>query len=166
MSELSPVYEGKVAYEGLFDFKDVYRFLYEWFKSYDYLVLEKKYSEKIKAEGKDVGIEWLCLRKISDYFRFRVKITIRILHMATVELARGGTKIKKDKGEMEIKFNSFLERDWENRWEVNPVTKFFRGIYDKYIITSRIEAYEDRLVTEVDEVIAQAKSFLALEGRR
>ena len=166
MSELSPVYEGKVVHAGIFDFKEIYGFLYEWFTSYEYVVLEKKYSEKIKAQGKDVEIEWLCLRAISDYFRFRIKIKIRVLGMTTVELVKGGTKIKKNKGEIEIKFGSYLERDYENKWESNPISKFLRGIYDKYIIKSRIEAYEDRLGTEVDEVIAQTKSFLALEGRR
>ncbi len=166
MSELSPVYEGKVVHAGVFDFKELYRFLYEWFTSYEYVVMEKKYSEKVKVQGKDIEIEWLCLRKISDYFRFRIKVTIRILGMIAVELARGGVKIRKDKGEIEIKFGSFLERDYENKWETNPVAKFLRGIYDKYIIKSRIDAYEDRLGTEVDEVIAQIKAFLALEARR
>ncbi|MCL6500432.1 MAG: hypothetical protein K6T16_00125 [Candidatus Pacearchaeota archaeon] len=166
MSELSPVLEGKVVHAGIFDFKEIYRFLYEWFISYDYLVMEKKYSEKITPEGKDIEIEWLCLRKISDYFRFRVKITIRIIRMTSVEVMRGDIKTKRDKGEIEIKFGSALERDYENKWESNPITKFFRGIYDKYIIKPRIDAYEDRLATEVEEVVAQAKAFLALEGRR
>lgn len=166
MSELSPIYEGKVTHAGIFDFKDIYRFLYEWFTSYEYVVLEKKYSEKIKPEGKEIEIEWLCLRKISDYFRFRIKLKIRITRMITVEVMRAGVKTTRDKGEIEVKFGSFLEKDYENKWESNPISKFLRGIYDKYIIKTRTEAYEDKLGSEVDEVIAQLKSYLALEGRR
>jgi len=166
MSELSPVYEGKVVHGGIFNFKDVYNFLYEWFTSYQYAVIEKKYSEKIKPEGKDIEIEWVCLRKISDYFRFMIRVGIRVVGLTTVEITRGDVKLKRDKGEIEIKISSYLEKDYEHKWETNPITKFLRGIYDKYIIKSRIEAYEDTLAAEVDEVIAQVKSFLALEGKR
>lgn len=166
MSELSPVYEGKVVHAGIFDFKSFYNFLYDFFTYYQYVVIEKKYSEKIKAEGKDVEIEWLCLRKISDYFRFRIKVGIRILGMTTVEVQRDNIKTKRDKGEIEIKIASFLERDYEHKWETNPIAKFLRGIYDKYIIKTTIESYEDALASEVDEAIAQIKSYLALEGKR
>lgn len=166
MVEISLVYEGKVVHAGIFDFKTFYNYLYDFFTYYQYAVIEKKYSEKIKPEGKDVEIEWLCLRKISDYFRFRIKVAIRILGMVTVEMQRDGIKTKRDKGEIEIKFSSALERDYEHKWETNPISKFLRGIYDKYIIKTRIEAYEDNLAAEVEEAIAQVKSFLALEGRR
>ena len=166
MVEVSPVYEGKVVHNGIFDFKSLYNFLYDWFSHYNYTVIEQKYSEKIKPDGKEVEILWLCLRKISDYFRFRIKVRIFILGLAGVEAVRDGVKVKRDKGEIEIKFTSFLERDYEHKWEVNPITKFFRGIYDKYVIKSRLESYEDAIFAEVDEAIAQVKSFLALEGRR
>ncbi len=166
MVELTPVYDGKVVHAGIFNFKEVYSLLYDWFTSYEYTVIEKKYSEKIKPEGKEIEIIWACLRKISDYFRFRIKVRIFIIKMNTVEVMQNGAKVKRNQGEIEVKFSSYLEHDYENRWESNPVTKFFRGIYNKYIVKSRIEAYEDRITEEVDEVIAQTKSYLALEGKR
>lgn len=166
MPELSLVYEGKVVHEGLFSFKDIYKFTYDWLASYEYVIIEKKYSEKIKAEGKEVEAEWHCFRKISDYFRYKIKMTIKVKNMNTVETVRNGVKVKRDKGEIEIKFASYLEKDYENKWESNPITKFFRGIYDKYLIKNTIELYENRLGAEIDELIAQTKAFLALEGRR
>jgi hypothetical protein len=166
MSELSPVYEGKVVHAGVFDFKTFYNYLYDWLVNYQYIVIEKKYSEKIKAEGKDVDIEWLCLRKISDYFRFRIKIKMRVIGMASAELVKDGMKLKRDKGEIEISIGSFLERDYENKWEMNAVNKFLRGLYDKYIIKTRVEDYEGALGGEVQEFIAQVKAFLVLEGKR
>lgn len=166
MAELSLIYEGKVAHSGIFDFKDVYKFLYEWLTSYEYTVIEKKYSEKIKPEGKEIEAAWICLRKVSDYFRNRIKITIRIQKMVSVEVTRETMKVKRDKGDLEIKFTAYLERDYEHKFEANPIAKFLRGIYDKYIIPNRITRYEDALGTEVDEMIAQAKAFLALEGKR
>jgi hypothetical protein len=165
MPELSPVYDGKIAHLGIFDFKELYRFMFEWFKEYQYILNEKKYSEKIKADGKEIEIEWLCLRKISDYFRFRIKIVTRVVRMVTVEVQQDGVKVNRDKGDMEIKFWSWIERDYENKWEQNSVTKFLRGVYDKYIIRSRIEFYEEKLKEEVDEVMSQTKSFLVLSAQ-
>jgi len=164
MSELSPVYGGKVVHAGIFEFKEFYRYMYEFWRDYQYLLIEKKYSEKIKAEGKDVEIEWVMLRKISDYFRFKIAVTTRVTKMVSVEVQEGGVKTSRDKGEIEIKFASWLEKDWDNKWEQNPITKFLRGMYDRYIIRSRAEFYEDKLKSELDEAMAQFKSFLALTG--
>ncbi len=166
MAEEDKIYETKLKHAGLFDFKELYKFFYEWFTSYQYVVAEKKYEEKIVPEGKDIEVEWECLRKISDYFRFKVKITFRITGMVSVEVQKGNVKIKLNKAQVEVKAAGYLEKDYENRWERTPVAKIMRGIYDKYIIRSRIEQYEDKLATEVDEAIAQVKAFLALESRR
>lgn len=166
MTESSLVFSGKVVHGGIFDFKDVYKFIYEWLTSYDYILVEKKYSEKIKATGKDLEVAWECYRKISDYFRYKIKVSIRVFNMIDVEATRDGVKVNRNKGEIEMKFDAFLERDYEGKWESSPITKFLRGIYDKYIIRTTIKMYEDRLDVEVEEAIAQVKSFLALEGKR
>ena len=39
-----------------------------------------------------------------------------------------------------------------------------RGVYDRYVIRERIQTYENKLFGEADELIAQAKAFLELEG--
>lgn len=165
MVESDKIYETKIKHTGLFDFKELYKFFFEWFTSYDYIVAEKKYEEKITAEGKDIEVEWECFRKISDYFRFKVKITYRVIGLIPVEVQKGNVKVKTNKAQVEIKAAGFLEKDYEHRWERNPVAKILRGVYDKYIIRSRIEQYEDKLATEVDEAMAQVKAFLALEAK-
>jgi hypothetical protein len=164
MAELSPVYDGKMVHSGIFDFRELYRFMYEWFRDFSYLILEKKYSEKIKAEGKEIEFEWLCLRKISEDYRFRIKIVTRIVKMVTVEVQEGGVKFNRDKGEIEIKFNSYIERDWQNRWDQHPITKFLRGFYERYMLRGRMDFFEDKVKSEVDETMSQIKSFLSLMG--
>jgi len=165
MAELEPVFAGRVVHTGIFDFKELYKFLYEWLKDYQYLIIEKKYSEKIKSDGKEIEVEWMNLRKISDYFRFRIRMITRVIRMVSVEVQEEGVKTTKDKGEIEIKFEAYLEKDYENRWEENAIFKFLRGMYDKYIIKSRIEFYEDKLKDETDEYINQIKAFLVLAGK-
>ncbi|MBU0467400.1 MAG: hypothetical protein ABIG37_01280, partial [Nanoarchaeota archaeon] len=166
MVEKDTIFSEKVKHKGLFSFSDVYKFSYNHLIDEGYFVVESNYSEKITPTGKDVDIEWEAKKKISDYFKFTLKIKWQILGMKEVEAEQNGTKVTMNKGSVEIKLKAILEKDYENRWEDRPFFKFLRGIYDKYIIKSRIDEYEGKLFGEGDEFLAQVKSFLALEGKR
>jgi hypothetical protein len=165
MAEKDKVYAEKMKYTGIWDFKETYRFLYDWFIDKDYKLIEKSYTEKIKPNGKEIEIKWESKRKISDYFRFVIKANWLILGMTETEVQKEGVKMKMNKGYIEIKFIAIIEKDYEHRWENNAFLKFLRGVYDRYIIRGRIEQYEKKILAEVDEVVAQAKSLLTIEGK-
>lgn len=166
MVEVDKIYEGKVAHTGVFDFGSLYSFLYEWLtEENSYAVIEKKYSEKLKGDAKDIDIEWEGYRKINDYFRLKIKVVWRLLGLKNVEVEENGKKRKMNQGIVEVKMSGFLEKDYENKWEENPLMKFLRATYDKFIIKNRIEQYEDKITGDVDGTLAQVKSFLSLEAR-
>jgi len=165
MVEEDKVFSGKTKHSGFFDFKDTYNFCYEWLTEEGYFVQEKKYVEKVKPGGKEIEVEWEADRKISDYFKFRIKVRFLILGMKEVEVEQDGKKIKMNKGEMNIFVTAILLKDYENRWENSAIMKFLRGIYDRFIIRERIDKYEEKIFSEADEFIAQIRSFLALEGQ-
>ena len=165
MAEKDQIYAEKLKYTGIWSFEKVYRFLWDWFNDAGYKITEKGYTEKIKPNGKELEIKWIAKRKISDYFRFLIKANWLIIGMTEVEVQKEGAKVKMNKGYIEIKFSATLEKDYEHRWENNAFVKFLRGVYDRYIIKARIDKYEDRLLEETDEVIAQTKSFLTIEGK-
>lgn len=166
MVEKDKVFEGKIKHTGIFDFKELYRFTYSWLVDENYFVTEKSYNEKITPTGKEIEIEWNAAKKISDYFKFALKVTWRVRDMVSVEVEENGKKLKMDKAMLEIKVSAVLEKDYEHRWENNAFTKFLRGLYDRYIIRGRIEQYETKIFSEADEFIAQIKSFLAILGKR
>ncbi|MEK6848728.1 MAG: hypothetical protein AABX65_03800 [Nanoarchaeota archaeon] len=166
MAEQDRIYIEKVKYSGTFDFKELYRFCYDWLVDNGYLVSEKSYGEKVGSSGKDVEIEWEAKKKISDYFRFVITAKWRILGMTSVDVEKDGKKIGVNKGAFEITLRGLLEKDYEHRWENNAFTKFLRGVYDRYVIRARIDQYEGKIFFEVDELVAQIKSFLALEGKK
>jgi hypothetical protein len=166
MVEEDKLFETKLKDKGIFDFKETYRITYEWLINEGYLVNEKTYKETAKGPTKDVEIEWVAYKAISDYFRLVIKIRWLILGMSDVEVEIDGQKQKMNKGQMEIKFSSILQKDYESRWEHNAFMKFMRTMYDRYLIPSRIEQYEGKLLGEMDELIAELKAFLALTGKR
>jgi len=160
------VFTGKIKHKGVFDFSELYRFAYQWLIDKDYWVVEKVYSEKVTPGGKGIEIGWEAKRKISDYFAFTLKINWRVLGMKDVEVTKDGDKIKMNSGIPEIKVAAVLVKDYENNWAKSPFLNFLRTVYDRYLIRGRIDAYETKLHGEADEFLAQAKAFLALEGKR
>lgn len=166
MSEKDVIFQGKIKQSGIFTFKDFYSFSYDWLRDQGFDVSEKVYSEKVAGDSKDIDIEWEATKKVSDYFQFYVKLAWKILGMKSVEVQRDGKKIKTNSGVLEIKFKSVLVKDYESRWEDRPLWKFLRGVYDRYIVRSRIESYEDKLFGETDDLIAQLKAYLTIEGQK
>jgi len=165
MAEKDTIFKGKIKQRGLFDFKDFYTFTYDWLMDENYDVFERKYVEKVKGDSKDVEIKWEAMKEISDYFRFVIIADWIILGMKQVKVKKEGKEITIDSGVLEIKFKAILVKDYENRWENHPFWKFLRGVYDRYMIRTRVEQYEERLMEEVNEFIAQCKSLLAIETK-
>lgn len=167
MVEKDPLFSSKVKHTGMFDFKECYRILYEWLMDQNYDVNEKSYKEVIGAGGaKELEIAWEATRKVSDYFRFQLKIDWHIIGMTSVEVEIDGVKQKLNKGQFELSVKSILEKDYEEQWEKKPFFKFLRTFYDKYLIKERTEQYEGKLISEMEEFVNQCKSFLALTGRK
>jgi len=165
MVEKDRVFKGKIKQKGIYNFKDFYDFLFTYLMDENYDVFEKKYTEKISGDSKDVEIIWIATREVSDYFRFEIEVHWLILGMKKIKVKKEGEELTMDSGTMELNFTAVLQKDFENKWENNSFFKFLRGIYDRYIIKSRIDDYEIKLFEEVNEIIAQAKSFLAIEGQ-
>ena len=165
MAEKDTIIAGKLKQAGDFDFNGFYEFVYDWLRGEDYDIGEKKYSEKVSGESKNIEIIWECYKKVSDYFKFMIKMDWNITGLKKIEVVKDGKKIKTNSGTIEIKFRAVLIKDYESRWEDKPLSKFLRGMYDRYIIRSRIEEYEDKIVGELDELITQCKSFLEIEAK-
>ncbi len=163
MSEKDKIWSGKLKHTGIIDFPELYNFTYSWLVDEEYFVVEKSYNEKIIANGKDLEIKWEAKRKISDYFRFNLKLTWRVI-LTPVEVERNGKKIRAEQAKLEIKLEGVLEKDYEHRWETSSFLKFLRGVYDRYLIRGRIENYEKKLYGEIEEFRKEVKSFLVLSG--
>jgi len=167
MAEKDTLFKTKIKHAGTFDFKETYRILFEWLVDQGYDVNEKSYKENIGAGGaKELEIEWEASRKVSDYFRFIIKVNWHIIGMTSIEVEIDGVKQKMNKGQFELEAKSILEKDYDEKWTSSPFLKFLRTLYDRYLTKERTEQYEGKLIGEFDELVAQCKSFLALTGKR
>ena len=153
----------KIEQRAVFNFADLYRLLKSWFNLHNYDFYEKEYIDVLKEGGeKSDSIKWEAERKVDDYVKFHIELRIKLADVEDVKL--------KDnlvcKGTCGIKFESFLEKDYDNRWERNSFIKFLRALYDHFILRPKLERYADELRQETYDVFDQAKSFLKLRGEK
>ena len=167
MAERDTIFSSKIKYGGIFLFHDFYRFCYDWLTEETGLrISEDKYTEKLEGTSKNIDIEWTGTRKITDYFKFEAKVKFRIIGLTNVEISQDNRKIKTDKGSVEVSIKGILVRDYKGKFETTAFKKFLRSIYEKWVIASRIEQMEDKIIGDCDEFLNQAKAYLDLEGKK
>jgi hypothetical protein len=167
MAEKEEIFSSKIKYEGILEFKEFYKFCYQWLVEEMQLdTVEDKYSEKIIGDAKGIKIEWTGTRKVTDYFKFSVNVKFEISNLIAVEVTQNGKKIKANNGIVEVKVKGTLIRDYEGKFEKTATRKFMRSVYEKWVIKSRVDQFETKLITDCNEFLAQAKSFLDVEGHR
>jgi len=167
MVEKDQVIKEKIKYAGLGDFGDIYKFARDWFWKEDFNLIEEGYTEKIKPNGKDLELLWAASKKVSDYFKITIKLKWVILGMSDVEVEVDGRKKKMNKfGEIGIEVKGILEKDYNSKWEVNAWQKFFKDVYQKYVIPQRTDQKEDQTRDFVQDFKEEMKAFLELSGRK
>ncbi len=167
MAEKELIFSTKMKYTGIFLFKDFYQFCYDWLTDETGLfIMEDKYIEKLEGSAKNIDVGWTGTKKVTDYFKFKVEVAFRILGLKNIEISRDNKKIKTNKGSVEIKVKGTLIRDYQGKFERSYIQKFLRSIYEKWVIPSRIDQFEDKLVEECDEFLTEAKAYLDLEGKK
>ena len=154
MSEKETIFSSKISYSGIFSFKDFYKFCYDWLKDEAGLeITETKYSEKLSGDSKEISIGWTGAKEMTDYFQFEAGIEINVKNLTKFETNKDGVKVDMNKGIAEVKIKGILVRDYDGKFETTAFKKFLRDIYEKWIIASSIEHYEDKIIEACDEFL-------------
>lgn len=167
MAEKDVIIKEKLKYTGYGDFKDIYNYAHDWLKGELYSVTEDNYGEKIKGNSKELDIAWKASKKLTDYFKVEMDVKWKVLGMEDVEVEIDGKKKKMNKfAEIKIELKGSLVRDHSNQWNKSATTKFFKEIYNKYVIPSRTTQMEDKIEDDVKNLKDEIKAFLELSGKR
>ena len=167
MSEKETIFSSKIKYNGVFLFKDLYKFCYEWLTEETGLgIIEDGYKEKLSGDSKEIEVGWTGSSEMTDYFKFEAKISLVVSGLTKIEINKDGAKVGMNKGAIQISIKGNLIRDYQGKFETTAFNKFLRSIYEKWVISSRIDHYEDKIISECDEFLSQAKAYLDLEGKK
>src|SRR3989344_2157740 len=111
------VYKTEVEHEGIFDFKKLYSFSYDFLKTKNYDINEVGYSEKVTPDGKEIEVKWEIEKKVTDYVKNIGKIKMTLKNIKSVEVQKGGRSENSNKGTIKIAFSCEVERDYKGDWE-------------------------------------------------
>jgi hypothetical protein len=162
MGHKKQIYREKLNQVGFWDYVEVYTMLFNWLKDHGYALSEDMYKEKLSGGGKEVIINWSAKRMVTDYFLYEITLSWHILGMKDAETEIDGKKTKMNKGELEIDIKASIINDYEQKWTDKPLNRFMRAIYEKYIIRTTVDEYEETLEEEVQDMINDLKAFLRI----
>ncbi len=163
--EDSIISDAKIKYKGTFDLKLLYKKLRDWMKREGYSDPcedggEKKYSERVKPEGKQLEILWGTKKNAeADYFSQQIEISFFINGLKEVEIDKDGRKLKLDSCEIEIKFNSKLVRNAAKQWNEHSV--MFK-VYERFLVKHKIEEHKIEVYKDTNKLMDEIKSFFSL----
>ncbi|MBW3022757.1 hypothetical protein KY308_01490 [Candidatus Woesearchaeota archaeon] len=167
-----------IKYEDVFNFKELYKIVRDWLIAYDYASdkqdekMERFYLEKINAAGgKEIWVWWRTSKTPhgSKYFRYFINVDFHVLNMKDVEIMHQGTKIKANKGEVEVMINCYLETEAEFQVEKSMLGYFlpwnwFAAIFKKRIYREKITEHKKDLLEELNLLQHEIKTFLELKS--
>jgi len=167
MAEKDDQFKSSTKFGGIFTFADFYKFCYNWLMEEIGMefIEEYKYVEKIKGNEKEIDVQWRGEKKLTDYFKFEIKVDFEVRMLKEVEIVKDGKKIKTNEGEVKMKVKGTLVKDYQGKFEKTAGLKFLRSIYEKWVVTSRVTQFEDKIGDDCGEFLSQAKAWLDLEGR-
>lgn len=158
------VIEGQIIkHIGLFDFNGILDTINAWFSKHNYDFFQKGHSQKPKPAGAYFEGTWKGTKEVTEYVRFNLQIDIWLRDMQDVAIEKDGKTKKINKGNIEITFNSSMDKDYKDifsnrKGETTEFYKFVREMYEKYIIKSNMSSYEDKLLDETQDFIEAIKS--------
>ena len=163
MAEEMMVSKAKASFTGIFSMDDYYRLLFDLFRGLGYDVEENKYSHKTSPTGDELAIEWNAVKKVDDYSQFKIWAKTEVRDLEKVQVQVGGRPYTKNKGFCSIEMKAHIVTDYENRWEINPMLKFLKGIYDVYFYKSTLDTWKTKVILDMHTVENEVKSFFNMQ---
>jgi len=152
----------RVKWKDIFNVKELYRAMHEWFLEYGWSDMEDStdhyetyYYERVgDFHDKEIWLRWRP-QKIpgnNNYFKFHIDLDFHFLYLLPTEVVRDGQKHKKDifKGEVEVWITALLETDYKGEWENHKILKYFNKLFPERIFRKQIvDEHKRELYREV-----------------
>ncbi len=156
----------KLAYEGLFDFSELYRLIDGFFFDRSYDNMEVMNQEQVTSAGKQVRIILEPEKGITDYFKLVIRIRLYGTDLKEVEVEKEKAKLRLSHGQLKITFDGYVISDRNSKWENSPFLWLIRVLGDKFIFREHYDKAEKWLINDVEDLQQKIKSFLNLHRYR
>ena len=106
-----------LKYKGVYNWKEILRFMRKWVEKNGYAYFDKKYKEKPGQYGTDIEWKAEAEKKVDGYFKYYHKWEFRAWDQVPIEIIKDGKKVIMDEGRIRIVFNSTFKFDYEGQFD-------------------------------------------------
>jgi hypothetical protein len=152
-----------IDYRGLVNVQDLYKLIDKWFLDHRYDKREIWNFEEVYEDGKQLTLKLQPFRRISDYVRIEIRLTMTLKKLNEVILEKKDLKIKTMKGEAYFVFDTFIITDYEGHWETRPIYFFFKVLSEKFLYKSYVDSFEDVLIKDKEDLKHEIRKFLNMQ---
>jgi len=161
MAEVKTLIDGKsLSYEGVFSIKDLYKTIDTWFKDRGYDKQEVKNWEDVSENEKQIVLEIIPYKKVSDYARIDIRVFMIFSRLSEIDIERNGIRSKMNKGRAEFYFDAYVVTDYENKWQTRPIFFFIKNIIEKFIYRAYTTNYDSEAIRDCTDIENEIRSFL------
>ena len=156
----------KLEYEGALVANDVFRIITDFLQNRGYEMLPASETEVHTPQGK--GVDWYIApwKKITDYVRLEMKVTVLMHNLVKKEVTIEGKKAKIDNGKVIVVIHGNIEYDYDRRWEDKPMFLFIRTIVNKYVFPTYTKKFEQLLIDDANNVYGSLQDFFNMSRSR
>lgn len=151
----------KYNFSGIIPIDELYKAIFKWAKLYGYKIIEKEHKTALSPEKKDHVFNWTIEKKVTDYIKFKIDTEIKVKSLKEVKTK--AAKKKYYRGDINFFFITYFEKDYEDVHGKNPLVKFTREVFDKYITESKMQRLEKEIIRDRDKLISEVKAFLEVQ---
>lgn len=167
----------RIKFRDVFELKLFYKAMRQWAGEYqwgDYEsgrkgklseFYERLYREIVYQNGsKYIEIRWRLFKKApgAPYLNYHFDIDYKLVGIKTKEVVKDGKKLKLDSGEIELKFNAFIELEFLKDFERHSFLNYIKELFMKRIYARTIHQRERELYQEVYGCLRFIKEWLKL----
>ena len=162
MAEKRTIKTVKTKYSGLFKVRDLYKLIDDWCMERGYDKSEKLHSENVSEKGKDIVMVAEALKKISDYAKYVIEVSLSMNNVTEVVVKKKGKSERFNQGDVSVEMTGYYVTDYANRWQNKPMYVFFRTIVEKFLFKTPLSEEKLALEDEVKHLQSQIDGFLNL----
>jgi len=143
----------QIREKGIFNLEKLYDEMKIWIEKNKYQFNEKEHTEKSIDKGKEIVLEWVGEREITDYLQYKINIKF---HFKEINKVSEGLV----KGFAKITFNANVVSDYENKFGKSAFSNWLSKLYQEYLLKSEIERHKDKLQKEINDLHNITKEVL------
>ena len=160
MGEYQKLVVQKLSYEGLFNYKELFRIMDFWLRDKFYDKFEYRNEEYNTDKGKEIVTEFKPWKKVTDYYKIIIKIEFHLLDIHKVEVERNGKKVMMDEGKCEVKLTGYLIPDYEHWWIKKPMHYFLRDMFERFVYWYITRKYQGMVIDHVADLYHHLSTYL------